>query len=586
MTDATARPVLTYDGDSSFCRTWIEFWQTLTGKSIEYSPSQGAALELVTPEGRYTGAEAVCRALADAPGYGWMFWCYRFVPGSAAIASLLYAFIAGHRDFAARVTRLFWGERIGSTWNVAAETFSRALAVIYAIAFISFGLQTRGLIGSEGMLPAREFLRAVEQQLGGMAWWRLPTLFWWGSSDVTLLSITWGGVALAFISLITKAHSGWQRAIFALLWVYYLSIVNAGQVFMSFQWDWLLVEAGFLAIFLRPERSRLWLYRWLLFRLMLESGAVKLISGDPTWHGLSALKFHYETQPLPAPLAWYMAQLPAWFQSMSAGVVFAVELVTPFLMLGPRRVRQFAGIVTIVFQVLIFLTGNYTFFNVLTIALCLFLFDDRCFSRWGERSRFGRLNAPPGPVRESFTFITAVVWVMVVFLSVVEIWGTLGKVPPSMRQTAAQVQQFGIVNHYGLFAVMTTERMEIQVEGSQDGQTWEPYLFRYKPGPLNRPLPWVEPLQPRLDWQMWFAALSPPRENPWFVRMMAGLLHGSRSIEDLFEQRPLAGQTPKYVRATIYQYRFTNWGERQKTGNYWKRELRGLYFPVVSLKGQ
>ena len=592
MTANNSRPVLLFDGDCSFCRAWIDFWHSLTGDRVEYLPFQQAsarfpevpvedcrkAVQFICAEGRFQGAAGVARFLSDIPGYQWLYWCYRFVPGFSAVASFAYRFIANHRNLAMRVTRVLWGGRIQpSTYHTASELFSRALAVIYAIAFISFGLQVRGLIGAEGILPAREFLDAVHKQLGSAALWRLPTLFWWGSADLTLLSITWGGVALSLVSLLTKAHSRWQRLVFIILWAYYLSIVNAGQIFMSFQWDWLLVEAGFLAIFLKPVRSRLWLFRWLIFRLMFESGAVKLLSGDPSWHHFTALNFHYETQPIPTPLAWYMHLAPGWFQAISVGFVFAVELGVSWLMFFPRRVRQFAGIVTIAFQGLILLTGNYTFFNLLTIALCLFLFDDAFFAGWKFRTK------PLGTAAPN-RYVTGVVWTLVVFLSAAELGSTIDRVQTPISRAAQQISQFGFVSHYGLFAVMTTKRLEIQVEGSQDGKTWEPFLFRYKPGPLNRHLPWVEPYQPRLDWQMWFASLSGARENPWFIRMMIGLLRGSKPIGALFEQTPFSGVPPKFVRATIYEYHFTSWEEREKTGNYWKREIQGLYFPIVGLR--
>ena len=592
MADPSSRPVLIYDGDCSFCRAWVEFWRSLTGDSLEYLPFQQAserfpdvsiedcrkAVQFITPEGRFPGAEGVCRVLAGVPGYRWLYWCYRFVPGFAALAGVAYKFIANHRSPAWRFTRVLWGEHVQpATYNTAAELFSRTLALIYAIAFMSFALQARGLIGSGGILPVTEFLGAVRQQIGGIALWRLPTLFWWGSADVTLLSIAWGGVALSLVSLLTKAHSGWQRIIFIVLWAYYLSIVNAGQIFMGYQWDWLLVEAGFLAIFLRPAKSRVWLLRWLLVRLMFESGAVKLLSGDPSWRNLTALRFHYLTQPLPTPLAWYAHLLPDWFQAMSVVGVFIVELILPFLMFGPRRLKQVAGFGIVALQVLILLTGNYTFFNLLTVALCLFLFDDAFFARWKLHNRTPNNQAPN-------RFVTAAIWSLVVFLSVAELGNTFNKLPAPIARAAGQIEQFGFLSHYGLFAVMTTQRMEIQIEGSQDGQTWEPYLFHYKPGPLNRPPSWVEPYQPRLDWQMWFAALGNARENPWFIRMMIGLLRGSRPINQLFEQTPFSGRLPKFVRATIYQYRFTSWSERQKTGNYWSRENKGLYFPSVSLR--
>ena len=602
-TDESKRPVLIFDGDCSFCRAWVDFWRSLTGDSLEYLPFQEAsgrfpevpledcrkAVQFITAEGRFPGAEGVCRALAGVPGYGWLYWCYRYVPGFALLAAAAYKFIANHRSPAWRFTRALWGEGfVRPTYHTASEVFSRALSIIYFIAFISFGLQLRGLIGSEGILPAREFLNAVHNQLGNAAYWRLPTIFWWGDADVTLLSITWGGVALSLFSLLTRAHSRWQHIIFAVLWIYYLSIVNAGQVFMSFQWDWLLVETGFIAIFLQPANSRVWLFRWLAFRLIFESGAVKLLSHDPTWHSFTALNFHYETQPLPTPLAWYMHLAPSWFQQFSVGIVFAVELALPFLMFGPRRMKQFAGIGIIAFQILIILTGNYTFFNLLTIALCLFLFDDAFFKKWWhkgvKRADWGRFNAAPAVGRGPNRPVSIALWTMVLFLSAAEIASTAGKLPAPVGQAAQQIAQFGLVNHYGLFAIMTTKRLEIQIEGSPDGEHWEPYLFPYKPGPLSRRPAWVEPYQPRLDWQMWFAALGNARENPWFIRMMVGLLRGSKPIAALFQVTPFEGATPKFVRATIYEYHFTTWDERRKTGNYWKSEIKGLYFPPVGLR--
>src|SRR6185437_15821764 len=239
---------------------------------------------------------------------------------------------------------------------------------------------------------------------------------------------------------------------------------------------------------------------------MFESGLVKLLSGDPSWHNLTALEFHYETQPLPTPLAWYAHLAPPWFQHLSVVVVFVIELGMPFLIFGPRRLRQTAGTAIIGLQTLILLTGNYTFFNLLTIALCLFLFDDACFARW-------KLASKPVALRPSLRAVTVAIWGLVGFLSVAELWSLAGKIPAPLVAAQREVSQFGLVNHYGLFAVMTTKRMEIQIEASLDGQTWQPYLFHYKPGPLNRGLPWVEPYQPRLDWQMWFAALSGAREN-------------------------------------------------------------------------
>ena len=358
---------------------------------------------------------------------------------------------------------------------------------------------------------------------------------------------------------------------------------------MGYQWDYLLLEAGFLAIFLKPAYTRVWLFRWLLFRLMLESGAVKLLSGDPSWRDVTALAVHYETQPLPTPVAWYMMQAPLWFQKVSTASVFFVELILPFLMFGPRRLKQIAAIGTILFEILILLTGNYTFFNLLAIALCLFLLDDRFLSRIAGDRPLRQKPRHPGSIKlvRSNRYVSAFLFVFLMALSLPQLGGMIGiEAPVPVGRALAWASPFGVVNSYGLFATMTTTRPEISIEGSNDDIEWQPYIFRYKPGPLNRAPGWVAPSQPRLDWQMWFAALGTYRENPWLLRFMMRLLQGSPPVLQLMERNPFPGQPPKYIRATVYRYRFTNFDERRQTGNWWKRESLGTYFPPISLRGQ
>ena len=589
----TVRPVLVFDGKCGFCRMWTEFWQSLTGDRVEYVPFQSAAerfpdvpeeefrgaVQYITPTLRLQGAEAVAKLLADVPGYGWMDSLYRAAPGFAILADALYGFVAKHRNLAHRVTKALWGERVvRPLYHEASAIFSKALSFIYLIAFASFGMQLRGLVGAQGILPAATYFRFAIAQLGSAAYWRVPSLFWWSHSDFAMLSIAWGGVALAAISILAKPHSGWQKLIFGILFVYYLSIVSAGQIFMGYQWDLLLLEAGFLAIFLRPARPRVWLPQWLLFRLLFESGLVKLLSGDPSWRGLTALTAHYETQPLPTALAWVAQQLPGWFQRFSTGAVLAIELVLPFLIFGPRKLKQSAAFGVLGLQVLIFATGNYTFFNLLTMALCLFLFDDAFFA--GLRKKAYRAGTPG----RANLMVSGVLITVVMALSFIGIGGMFGVSTPQLTEVAETVAPFGIVNQYGLFAVMTTKRPEVEVEGSLDGEHWLPYTFRYKAGPLNRLPGWVAPFQPRLDWQMWFAALGSFRQNPWFVRFMISLLEGSKPVLALLERDPFGGRPPAKVRALVYEYHFTGFGEWRKTGNWWKRELKGTYFPPVGLK--
>jgi lipase maturation factor 1 len=425
------------------------------------------------------------------------------------------------------------------------QLFSRALAIVYAIAFLSFGVQVKGLIGSNGILPAGNFLDAMHRQLGATAYWGVPTLFWLNGSDFALQAVCWLGVAIAVASLFAPAHGALQRAAFVCLYLLYLSLVSVGRDFMGFQWDALLLETGFLAIFLADDRWRVLLFQILLFRLMFESGVAKLSSHDETWRNLTALTYHWETQPLPTPLAWYASHWPIWFQKLSCAFMFAVELGAPFLMFGPRKLQYVAAGAAVLLQVLILLTGNYTFFNWLTIALCLLLLPSREAARGANRY-----------VSIGLVVLLAFVW-----------FTKIGA-------------QFDLFNEYGLFANMTTKRNEISIEGSNDGEKWQAYTFKYKPEALDRAPRWVAPHQPRLDWQMWFAALEDPQQLRWFQNFVGQLLKGSPPVLGLLDGNPFPEHPPKYVRALYYEYHFTGAGSRDD----WRRELRGMYFPAVSLR--
>jgi hypothetical protein len=296
----------------------------------------------------------------------------------------------------------------------------------------------------------------------------------------------------------------------------------------------------------------------------------------------------YETQPLPTPLAWYLTQAPLLFQKVSTALVLVTELALPFLIFGPRRLKQVAAVGTIALQILIFLTGNYCFFNLLTIALCLVLLDDTFFGQksFARQKSFTRQQRGlPLEAAATNRFVSAALFLFIMTVSATELAGTFGAyVPAGLNALAIAQSPYGLVSEYGLFASMTTTRPEIEIEGSNDGENWKPYLFKYKPGPLTRAPRWVAPFQPRLDWQMWFAALGDYRENPWFVRLLVRLLEGSQPVLALMENPPFEEKPPKHVRAMVYEYRFTTFGERRKTGNWWKREFKGAYFPTVSLR--
>ena len=443
---------------------------------------------------------------------------------------------------------------------VRVGTFLRALGLIYFIAFTSFGVQAPGLIGSRGILPLRDYLNAVRAAVGGAAYWNVPSVLWLNAGDDALAAVWIMGAACALAVVFGIC----QRPFLAVCLALWLSLCAVGQDFLSFQWDILLSEAGFLALFADDSPARVWLYRWLLFRLVFFSGAVKLLSGDPSWRNLTALHYQYWTQPLPTPLAWYMEQLPMSFQKVSTALVFVAELGAPFLFFGPRRVRHVGAWITIGLQTLILATGNYAFFNTLTILLAGFLFIEPQRRPEGVRHR-------------------AVSAGLAGFLGVVSgllFLGLFGApLPPGGAAILHAVEPLRIVNSYGLFAVMTTTRPEIVVEGSNDGVNWRAYEFKDKPGDVMRPPPVVEPHQPRLDWQMWFAALGNYQQSPWFVNFMIRLLQ-EPSVLRLLARNPFPKAPPKYVRARTYLYQFTHSGERA----WWTREERGMYFPPVSLK--
>ena len=592
------RPLLIFDGACSFCRAWVECWKCLTGEQVRYAPFQevaeqfrpvsaeefASAVKLILPDGEVrSGVRALVTALASVPGKRWPLWLYEHVPGAGTVSEALYGVIARHRWLAFHATRLLWGIPVRpETYDVTSWLFLHLLGAIYLVAFASFGIQAAGLIGSRGILQVTDFLRGAHEYLGVSAYWRVPTLLWLNSGDVFLRVIWIAGVCLSLLPLF-GVHA---RVIRLVLFVLYLSLDTAGQVFMTYQWDALLLEAGFLAVFLRSEVVIVRLFRWLLCRLMFLSGAVKLLSGDPTWRNFTALPVHYQTQPLPTPLAWYFFQLPQWFQRLSVGFLFFVELVVPLLLLAPRRIRFFAAFAITLLQLLILLTGNYAFFNLLTIALCLFAFDDVALGsalpkkilEWRSSSR----QARPGPAwRAVCTSLACFVLFTSGFEMVGELSGRHWAPPDAVIHSIAP---FGIVNTYGLFAVMTTSRPEIIIEGSNDEVSWLSYEFKYKPGKLTRRPPWVEPHQPRLDWQMWFAALGNYQTDPWILHLLERLLEGSPPVLGLLSRNPFPDAPPRYIRAQVYDYRFTTPEERKATGEWWHREWKGTYVPQVSLR--
>jgi len=459
--------------------------------------------------------------------------------------------------------------------------FLRALGLVYFWAFASLGLQITGLVGARGVMPVARLLISIKAQLGTQAYWEVPSLFWVNSSDSALVLASALGTAAALLLMLQVV----PRLATAVCFVLYLSLVSIGQPFTSFQWDALLLETGFLALFAGAPHLG-WAYRLLLFRLMFESGWVKLASHDVNWRNLHALRFHFFTQPLPNPVAYYAHRLPDSVLDGFTAITLAIELAVPFLLFCPSRARRIGAIILATLQFAILLTGNFAFFNLLTLALCLWGFEDADFdllAPWlRQRYRLWSFDAAGPAARAAGGALVS----MLIGLGALQLVNAL--LPRTQRvlpTVLAAVQPFEIVNGYGLFAVMTTTRGEIVLEGSNDQVNWRAYEFPYKPGRLSRELPWVAPLQPRLDWQMWFAALGDAQGNSWVGGLMYRLLTGEPSVCRLLEKLPFE-RPPHYLRAQMYDYTFTTPAERWRTGAVWKRELRGTWFGPVSLTGQ
>jgi hypothetical protein len=468
----------------------------------------------------------------------------------------------------------------------------RLLGFVYLAAFISLEWQVLPLIGSHGLTPAVDYLARVQSHLGARAdgFLNLPSVFWWGCGDQALLIFAWLGVALSAVVTLGYANG----LLLAVLWVLYTSYVNIGQEWYSYGWEIQLLETGFLAIFLvpfldgRPFARRppsvivIWLFRWLAFRIMLGAGLIKM-RGDSCWRDLTCLYYHYETQPIPNPLSRTFDFFPHWFQRLSVLWNHFTELVAPWFAFGPRLSRHVAGLLLATFQVVLILSGNLSFLNYLTIVPILACFDDSFLARVMPPWLTARAAHAAGEARSSRVYDYAVLAyaAVIVFLSIA----------PTLNLASGQQVMNGsfdrlhLVNTYGAFGSVGRERREIIFEGTSDefigpDTVWRAYEFPYKPGdPLRRP-PVIAPLQPRLDWAIWFAAMATPNEYVWTLHFVWKLLHNDPGTLSLLANNPFPGQPPRYIRAQLYRYRFAQPGNPQ--GAWWTRELLGEWLPPLS----
>jgi hypothetical protein len=577
----------------------VERWRDLAGQGVTFVPYQEAqidgldeatcmkAVQWVGADGqRSSGAEAVFRLLARKTWlYALLLKAYLTCGPFAWVSRTGYGLVADNRPVFSLATKWLWGKSVcRPTYAVATTWFFRALGAIYLLAFASFWLQAPGLVGTSGIAPAASFFQQAESVLGGKNFHMIPSVLWFGAGDTALALWSFVGV-MASLGILF----GFFRAPALLVaWAVYLSLSLGGGIFYQFQWDILLLETGFLAVFLAPWTIQApgnisppplarFLLVWLLFRLMFSSGVAKLSSGDPAWWpALTALEFHYFTQPLPTPPAWFAHQWPTWFQKTSVVVMFFIELVLPFFMFAPRRLRLFAAAGFLFLQAAIMVTGNYGFFNVLALTLSLLLLDDALWKK----------VAPKAPLRFLPRWVLVPAAAALLILSLVPLMSAFRTPVPALKPLAdihQIIAPFRTVNAYGLFSVMTTSRREILVQGSEDGYDWRTYSFRYKPGDLRRAPPIVAPYMPRLDWQMWFAALSPVQNNPWFLAFVERLLLAEPDVLALLADDPFEGRRPRFLRAVMDDYQFTTSAERKETGKWWNAEPSAIYLDEVSL---
>ena len=486
--------------------------------------------------------------------------------------------------------------------------FLRALGLIYYSAFFSLLPQIRGLIGPHGILPAGEYLRALAERFGHTAYWYAPTLLWFSSNAHMLTGICWAGM----IASVLLVLNFWPRGMLAICLVCFLSFVSAAQDFSAYQSDGMLLEAGFISLFFapagfrpgwgeenRPSRASLFLPVWECFRIYFESGVAKIMGGDPQWRNFTALDEYYQNGPLPTWIGWYMQHLPHLFHAATAMGTLTLELGLAWMMFLPRRLHILCFLIITPWQIGIILSANYTFLNYLVLALGILLLDDRFVLPWlprlMKRSYLTTKEAKPlnvpAPEDKWRTRLRAQVpglkiavtagmltWIFYATLAQM-VW--MVKPWPRWTTPVSALEPFRIANRYGLFAVMTRGRYEIEFQGSDDGQTWLIYPFRFKPQDPSKAPGIYAPYQPRFDWNLWFASLSTWRQEPIVVRTEESLLRGDADVLLLFAGNPFPHSPPRQVRAVIWRYWFTTPAEKRSQGTWWRRQQLGLYAPTL-----
>lgn len=454
--------------------------------------------------------------------------------------------------------------------------FLKLLGAIFFIALGSLFVQIKGLIGSQGILPLKEFLQLIERARG-ISKWRLPMLFWISAEDRFIQ----GTFIVGLIASVLLMLGIWQPLQLAILFVIYLSVFYAGQDFLSFGWELFLIEItahAFLLSCSYPANPMVFFsLNFLLFRFHIQAGAVKVESHDRNWRNLTAMHFHYQSQPLPNAEAWFFHKLPLSFQKLSCLYMFFVELVVPFGIFLDDSVRLFVFSQFFLLQFFIWLTGNFSYLNYMTVALSVVLLPDWVLPKFLQ----SEIAEAPTPLwLELFLYAGGTV---LFALQVLRLYDHF--MPTKLFRTILSfTAPYCIANRYGIFAVMTTKRVEIVIEGSNDGVHWREYCFKYKPSEVNRRPGRISPFQPRLDWQAWFLPFRSFQQEVWFQRFLFALLEGRKDVLDLLRVNPFQDKPPRLIRALAYEYVFTDFKELSKNGNWWKRTYVGSYSPTLAIK--
>jgi len=469
----------------------------------------------------------------------------------------------------------------------------RLLGIVYAIAFLVAINEIIPLIGADGLLPVEISLKVISNALGSdtASFMRFPSIFWLWHSDAALLTVAWIGFILSLV-----VAAGYANAIaLAVLWFLYMSFVHVGQDWYGYGWEIQLTETGFLAIFLCPLLDMrpfpkhappfpiIVLFRWLIFRLMLGAGLIKL-RGDETWRNATALYYHFETQPIPGPLSRWFHFLPHTILKIGVWFNWLAELVAPLFVFWPRLARHIAGIIMVLFQINLMLSGNLSFLNWLTIIPALACFDDGFWSKILPRTIVRKAATAEANATPSRSMVTTA-WVVTAIVAILSIQPVVNMLSPAQIMNTS-FDPLDLVNTYGAFGTVGQERLNVIFEGTTDNDStenahWKPYIYKGLPVLVDKRPPQIAPYQLRLDWQMWFAAMSSPEEYPWTVHLVWKLLHNDAGTLSLFANDPFPGKPPTYVRAVLYRYKFAQPGNPQ--GLWWTRERIGLWLPALSV---